>query len=77
MACHGQQAKAAVASQPRPASQGTCGQPAKAIASQPRQRPSQGQGPWEASEIFVFWSLLKTIFRKIPTSKYFLKIDHF
>ena len=49
--CHGQQAKAAVASQPwpRPASQGTCGQPAKAIASQPRQRPSQGQGPWEAS----------------------------
>ena len=54
--CHGQQAKAAVASQPwpRPASQGTCGQPAKAIASQPRQRPSQGQGPSEASSDFFF-----------------------
>jgi len=42
----------ATASKPRqmwPASQGTCGQPAKAMASQPRQRPSQGQGPWEAS----------------------------
>ena len=28
-------------------------------------------------EIFVFWSLLKIIFRKIPTPKHFLKIDHF
>ena len=28
-------------------------------------------------EIFVFWSLLKTIFRKIPTPKHFQKIEHF
>ena len=31
----------------------------------------------QLGEIFVFWSLLKTIFRKIPTPKQFLKIDHF
>jgi hypothetical protein len=55
MACHGQQAKAVLASQPatasqprhlRPASKGH-GQPAKAA-------PSQGQGPSEASNDFFF-----------------------
>jgi len=35
------------------------------------------QRPKHEREIFVFWSLLKTIFRKIPTPKHFLKIDHF
>jgi len=34
-------------------------------------------GEIDAGEIFVFWSLLKIIFRKISTPKYFLKIDHF
>jgi len=59
--CHGQQAKAAVASQPwpRPASQGTCGQPAKAMASQPRQRPAKGQGPSGASSDFFFFKTTK------------------
>jgi len=58
--------------------------PAAATRSSPRtarppdSRPrAQVQILAHGGEIFVFLSLLKTIFRKIPTPKHFLKIDHF
>jgi len=51
--------------------------PFRSVPSTADEQATSSRQVQSGSEIFVFWSLLKTIFRKIPTPKHFLKIDHF